>query len=115
MNPSLTYRVIKPYQSAYPDPLVFHCGEVLTTSARETDWPGWVWCTNTAGQSRWVPDVYLQLSENQAIMRRDYNPLELSVQIDEMLIAYEHVNGWAWCININNQQGWVPLECLLET
>lgn len=109
---SSTYRVTKPYQSAYPDPLVFHCGEVLTTSTRETDWPGWIWCTTANGESRWVPDVYLQLSEDQAVMRRDYNPLELSVQPGELLTASDHVNGWAWCANAGGRQGWVPLECL---
>lgn len=109
-----TYHVIKPYQSAYPDPIILKEGVVLTTSTRETDWPGWIWCTTASGESRWVPDKYLKRSKGQTVMCHDYNPLELSVQVDELLTAYEHINGWAWCVNINHQQGWVPLECLLE-
>jgi hypothetical protein len=111
---SLIYRVVKPYRSAYPDPLVFSKGQVVTTSARQTDWPGWVWCTTASGDSRWVPDIFLEQIGKQAVMRRDYNPIELSVQVDELLTACEQVNGWAWCINIHHQQGWVPLECLLK-
>ncbi len=109
-----TYRVVKPYQSAYPNPIILKQGETVTTSTRQTDWPGWVWCTTASGESRWVPDVYLEQPGRQAVMRCDYNPIELSVQVDELLTVCEQVNGWAWCININHQQGWVPLECLLK-
>jgi Variant SH3 domain len=111
---SLIYRVVKPYRSAYPDPLVFSKGQVVTTSARQTDWPGWVWCTTASGDSRWVPDIFLEQTGKQAVMRRDYNPIELSVQVDELLTACEQVNGWARCINIHHQQGWVPLACLIK-
>jgi len=108
-----TFRVIKAYKSAYPDPIIFKKGDILSTSPRESDWPGWLWCETTNGESRWVPDAYVNQSDGQTVMRHDYNPLELSVQVDELLTAYEQVNGWAWCINTNKQQGWVPLDCLL--
>jgi hypothetical protein len=110
---SPTYRVVKPYQSAYPDPIIFCKGEPLTTSNRQTDWPSWFWCTTANSESRWVPDVYIEEIKGQRVMRCDYNPMELSVQSGELLtLTGDAVNGWAWCTNAANQQGWVPLECL---
>ena len=110
------HRVTQPYQSAYPDPIILKQGETLTTSDRQTDWPGWIWCTAASGESRWVPDAFLEIniSPDQAVMRRDYNPIELSVQPGELLTAIETVNGWAWCKNAAGQSGWVPLECLVS-
>jgi hypothetical protein len=107
-----THLVVQPYQSAYPDPIILNKGETLTTSDRQADWPGWIWCTTASGDSRWVPDVFLDLLEGLAVLRRDYNPVELSVHPGEQLTAQELVNGWAWCTNQVGQQGWVPLDSL---
>ena len=107
------HRVTQPYQSAYPDPIILKGGETLTRSSkRQTDWPGWIWCTAASGESRWVPDAFVDIFPGQAVMRRDYNPIELSVQPGDLLTAIETVNGWAWCTNATGQHGWVPLECL---
>ena len=106
------HRVTQPYQSAYPDPIILKQGETLTTSDRQTDWPGWIWCTTASGESRWVPDAFVNVSPGQATMRRDYNPIELNVQPGDRLTAIETINGWAWCADAARQQGWVPQECL---
>lgn len=38
---------------------------------RETDWPGWIWCTNDSGKSTWVPESWVQIDGDSCVLRRD--------------------------------------------
>jgi hypothetical protein len=79
-------RVIADYASAYTEPLAFSAGERLVTGERKSEWSGWVWCTNQAGKSRWVPEKYVERRGDACVMLRDYEATELSVSIGETLV-----------------------------
>jgi hypothetical protein len=104
--------VIAGYRSAYPEPFVARPGEALTARGKESDWPGWVWCTNGEGESRWVPEAYLQKQGERWVVLRAYDATELTVQAGEELVAGQEVSGWIWCTNQEGQSGWVPAEHL---
>ena len=38
---------------------------------RETEWPGWIWCTNDSGKSTWVPESWVQIDGDSCVLRRD--------------------------------------------
>jgi hypothetical protein len=57
------YQVISNYESAYPDPLVFHKEDMLKIETKTSEWPGWVWCTNENGKSGWTPRSYIAIYE----------------------------------------------------
>jgi hypothetical protein len=102
-------RVVADYQSPYTNPLVFNTGEELATSERESEWNGWVWCTNQAGESRWVPEAYVECRGSTCVMLCDYEATELSVRVGEVLtIVGKEESGWIWCMNQAGQSGWVP-------
>lgn len=107
------YRVVTGYRSAYPEPFVVPAGEVLTCGDRESEWPGWIWCTNREGESRWVPEAYLQRQGEQHLALCDYDAAELTVQSGQDLVATEEAGGWHWCTNQEGQSGWVPAEHLI--
>jgi uncharacterized protein YgiM (DUF1202 family) len=107
-----TCRVISDYQSAYPDPLVIIAGEELTVADKETEWSGWLWCTNHRGKSRWVPEDYVERKGSTCIALRDYDATELSVRVGEELFLGEEESDWIWCTNRAGQSGWVPAENL---
>jgi len=98
-------------------------GEKLTIGDRDSEWDGWVWCTNSEGVSRWVPEGFVARHGDTCIALREYESTELSVHIGEILDVGEIESGWAWCIkgaelaeqaDQAGQAGWVPLECLEE-
>ena len=106
------YRVVTAYRSAYPEPFVVRAGESLTAGEKESEWPGWVWCTDRHGDSRWVPEEYLRKQGEKLIALRDYDATELTVCAGQELTARDQVSGWTWCTNREGRSGWVPADCL---
>ena len=103
-------RVIKAYQSAYPNPLKLKKDDRIKTGERESEWPGWIWCTDRNNVSGWVPEGYIRIEGNEAIMLYDYDATELTVNPgDQLLIINEEV-GWYWCLDPKGNSGWVPKE-----
>ena len=111
-HPTRIYRVIKAYESDYTEPWHMIKGEILNIGERDSEWDGWVWCTNRNGESRWVPESFVERKEDTCTALRDYESTELCVQVGEVLSAGEEESGWAWCTNKAEQSGWVPVESL---
>jgi hypothetical protein len=103
-------RVVLAYHTPYPDPLIVRKGQDLVLGGEESEWPGWVWCSDGDGKSGWVPEKYVQLKDETCTMLRDYDATELSVGVGEDLIAGNEESGWIWCANRAGQSGWVPLQ-----
>ena len=96
-------RVIKAYSSPYTDPWIITKGEILSIGEKESEWPGWIWCTNNSEKSRWVPESYLEISGVTGKAKQDYNATELSVKVGEEA-------EWFWVINQQGKSGWVPIK-----
>ena len=107
-----TYRVIKAHQSPDPDPLMVRKGDSLSFERRETEWSGWIWCTNSSGKGAWVPENWVQIEGDSCVMKRDYNAIELAVEVGEVLTVEFEETGWAWAMKKSGESGWVPLEYL---
>lgn len=102
-------RAIKEYKAPYPDPIQAKAGEdVIVDPSKETDIPGWVWCTNHAGKSGWVPVSYLKIHGGRGRMLYDYNAIELTIHAGEVLVVHKTESSFHWATNENGQQGWVP-------
>ena len=99
------YRVIADYDSPYTEPYCLKKGETVQVGRRDDEWPGWVWCTNAAGESRWVPEAYLG---SNGLVLRNYESTELEVKAGEVVTAIIEESGWLWCTNQSGQSGWVP-------
>jgi len=104
--------VIANYESAYPDPFFARKSDNLTIGKKDGSWPGWLWCTTANGESRWLPQSYLEIKGNTGTLLRDYNSVELTVRVGEQLTVIDEAEGWYWCTNSRGQTGWVPGECV---
>ncbi|GAH44800.1 unnamed protein product [marine sediment metagenome] len=102
-------KVISDYKSPYIDPLKIRKGEILRIGNKESEWSGWVWCTNKEGKQRWVPRNYMDIQGNTGIMLQDYEATELNVSTGEELKIEKEESGWVWVSNKEGKQGWVPL------
>lgn len=107
------YGVIKDYKSPYPDPIVFQKGEkvkVCQEFKEDPDWENWIWCEGKNDKKAWVPKQYLNVDGRNGIFNRDYNAMELSVQIGEILVVYEIVNDFGMSERPDGTKGWVPIR-----
>lgn len=103
-------RVMEDYNSPYTEPLLITKGEILSIGEKESEWSGWIWCTNKEGKSRWVPENYLEIDGNTGKANQDYNATELTVSIGEELIIEEEEADWFWVTNQQGKSGWVPIK-----
>ncbi|TKJ23048.1 MAG: hypothetical protein CEE43_04855 [Promethearchaeota archaeon Loki_b32] len=103
-------RVKEDYNSPYTEPLLITKGEILSIGEKESEWSGWIWCTNKEGKSRWVPENYLEIHGNTGKANQDYNATELTVSIGEELIIEEEEADWFWVTNQQGKSGWVPIK-----
>ena len=109
-------RVLKEYSSAYPDPVAFREGDVIVLGRVDDEHPGWVRATTADGNEGWAPMEYLRItSPSAAIATTDYSAQELNAMAGELVEVIKHQNGWAWCLNIRRQLGWLPTGVLDST
>lgn len=105
--------VTEPHTRTYPDPVSVSRGERVSAGERDTSGGHdgyWVWCTNPAGKSGWVPEQFLAVEGGEATVLEDCDTIELTVSAGERLMGSDPVNGWVWCINEDEDAGWVPLN-----
>jgi hypothetical protein len=105
-------RVVRPYRSPFTEPLMLAKGERLAWEPRECEWPGWIWCTTEGGESRWVPQSWVEKEGDHCLLQRDYTATELSLEDGEMVTVEFVESGWGWATRDSGESGWVPLECI---
>lgn len=109
------YRVVRDYESPYPHPICFLKGELVKVGQEfkeDPDWKNWVWCEGN-NKKAWVPKQYIKILGTNGIFERDYDALELSVQVGEKLIVHEIVNGFGLSEKPDGTKGWVPMRNLV--
>ena len=106
------YRVVEAYRSAYPEPFTANRGDTIAIERRESPWPGWVWGTPAQGPAGWVPEAWLEIDEETAVLTRDYVATELTVKEGDVLEGELELSGWLWACNGEGSWGWVPLEVM---
>lgn len=105
-------RVRAGYNAQYEDPITFRQGEEIVVSDRTYDWEGhpWVWCSNQAGKSGWVPQGHMDALGEKGIARVDYDAAELTVEAGEEVLVVDETHGWLLCRRPDGDTGWVPAE-----
>lgn len=107
------YRVTEAYERAYPDPITVTAGEALTVGHEDSEYPGWIWCTNCAGKSGWMPLSCVDRSAARAIY--DYSAMELTAAEGDEIRVHKIENGWAWSTDAKGEQGWIPVANIERT
>lgn len=105
-------RVIQAHRSAFTDPLIARQGDQLSFERRETEWPGWIWCTAPSGKSGWVPKSWTELGPGFCTLKRDYAATELSVEEGATVTVELVESDWAWATTETGESGWLPLSHL---
>jgi hypothetical protein len=109
------YRVVRDYESPYPNSMSFLKGELVEVGQEfkdDPDWENWVWCEGN-NKKAWVPKQYIKILGANGIFERDYDALELSVQVGEKLVIHEIVNGFGLSEKPDGAKGWVPMRNLV--
>jgi uncharacterized protein YgiM (DUF1202 family) len=105
--------VVASHSASYPDPLMVRIGEKVRIVAKTSEWPGWIWCVNSANRGGWVPETYLMRKDDRnGVILTDYSAAELTVAEQEMVLVQQEESGWLWCTNQEGDSGWVPAQCV---
>lgn len=109
------YRCIKNYQSPYPESILFREGEVVVVGEvynQEPSWQDWIRCLADDGREAWVPIQFLNITEQSGTLLKEYDALELSLTVDDVIRVSDIVNGFGMANKQNGEQGWVPMNHL---
>jgi hypothetical protein len=63
-------------------------------------------------QSGWAPTGYLEITDDSAMAKQDYDATELTVRAGDELTVLGEEGGWCWCSFREDEKGWVPTENL---
>lgn len=89
-------------------------GEIVEVGKEDLsnpNWKNWVWCiSKKSGLTGWVPKQYLTINRNVGTVIKEYSSVELHVSVGDELTTHYYLNGWAWCTDSADNQGWVPEE-----
>jgi hypothetical protein len=107
--------ILRQYQSAYPDPLILKPGDDLKVQPKESEWSGWIWCVSRTGQAGWVPESFVERTDESCRLIREYNGTELTVNTGERVTVLAEESGWFWCVNQTGLYGWIPIEVVDPT
>jgi hypothetical protein len=110
----MKYLVTKSHRPETAQPIIAKKGEQFKWERKQTIWDGWLWCMSADGNNGWIPESWLSLKGKKAILRRDYDATELSVNPGETINGELIESGWLWSTNAKNQSGWIPLRCLMR-
>ena len=109
------YKVIKSYQSPYPDPIIFKKNDKIKVGRKfeeDPDWQNWIWCEGEQNRKAWVPIQYITIDGVNGTFNRDYSATELDVSNGESIIVFEKINGFGMAEKSNGTRGWIPLRNL---
>ncbi len=107
-------RVVESHVTSDLNPIRFRTDDKLTVGHHDQIWRGYIWGTDQAGHSGWVPEEYLQIeaAEGTALALRDYDSTELTVGRKEILDVLDEASGWYLCRTNAGTTGWVPKTSL---
>lgn len=110
------YLVSEDYEICYPKPLNLKIGDSIQLEVKEVPpkWYGWNWCKDKSGNEGWISQSYIKKVENGFEVVKNYTAKELSVQKGELVNQLFEDCGWAWCVNENLEEGWLPKEILVS-
>ncbi|MFH1686675.1 MAG: SH3 domain-containing protein [bacterium] len=113
INSKRPAKVITAYRTPYPKGFRISQNTTVTLTDRECEYPGWIWCRVIGNHAGWIPESYLQsTTDDQAILIRDYDSTELSVDQGAVVSVLWIERHWAWCRTADNAEGWLPMKTL---
>lgn len=103
-------RVVEAHVTNDPNPVRFRTGDTLGIGHHDQVWTQYVWATDQAGRSGWVPESYLEVQPGgqTAVALRDYDSTELTVGRKQVLEVLGEAGGWYLCRTETGASGWVP-------
>jgi uncharacterized protein YgiM (DUF1202 family) len=103
-------RVTRKHEASFSYSMRVRAGDVVAVGEEDEEMPGWFWCTDGEGVSAWIPDKYLRIEGAVGKILHDYDSIEHTVEVGEVLEAFEEANGWIWCADSEGNIGWVPAD-----
>jgi len=110
----MKYLVTKSHRPDSDKPIIAEKGSIFSWKSKPTIWDGWLWCTSEDGSAGWIPESWLKKQGKKAVLKRDYDATELSANPGETVSGDLIESGWIWVTKRKNENGWIPLRCLMR-
>lgn len=108
------YRAIADRDASCADPHAVKSGDRIKLNGRSAIWNGyrWVWATNVAVKSGWVPDTLVMEENGYHYAKKDFSEQELTCRIGALFELPDETHGWHLCRATDGKTGWLPISHL---
>ena len=106
------------YQVIDRNALALAVGDQVKVGRPDAGWEGWVWVSVEDGRGTYVPRDILEDADASpgalTAVLSEFQAKDLSVTKGEEVETLKEVQGWLWCRNAKQDEGWLPAYLLRE-
>ncbi|QAA32534.1 SH3 domain-containing protein [Clostridium manihotivorum] len=113
----MRFEVIEEHRYENNNPLIVKRGtriKVVRRSNWGDGWINWAYCCTMDGTSEgWAPEQIIQIENEEGVFLEDYSAKEFNVEKGSTVKGTIELNGWIWCISLDDtESGWLPKDKL---
>ncbi len=103
-----TFTANSDYEEKDNQPIRLSVGDQIKIGHADHAWPGWVWATDPAGKSGYIPEEIVRpLGLDLYQVLENFDPVVLTIHKGDVLESLRQIHGWHWCRNERGAEGWV--------
>lgn len=105
---SQTFIANADFQVIDRQPVKLTASEIVTVTAPDRAWPGWVAIQTATQRNAHIPDEFLTIDGDSATLLEDFDSTDLCVKRGDKILSHREIHGWHWCDNLTNAEtGWL--------
>lgn len=96
------------YEEKNSLPIHLEKGDEVRVGGEDKAWPGWVWATDQANHTGYVPEGFLAPISGELFRAvKPFDPTVLTIKRGDKIESTQQIHGWHWCRNSAGKRGWV--------
>ncbi len=89
-------------------PVKLTASEIVTVTAPDRAWPGWVAIKTSTERKAHIPGEFLTIDGDSATLLEAFDSTDLCVKRGDKILSRREIHGWHWCENLaSGEKGWL--------
>lgn len=113
---SQTFIANADFQVIDRQPVKLTASEIVTVTAPDRVWPGWLATKTSSERKVHIPSEFLAINGDSATLLEAFDSTDLCVKRGDKILSLREIHEWHWCENLTNgETGWLASYLLKST